>query len=194
VRHLDRLLESAALSDQPDMFLPDVKHALPAEILPLARQQVTRTLITLANARSRELNQRVERQIARMQTYYRDMQSELDDQQHRSEVRGAAVEKFAPRREALQREERLRVAELRQKSRLSVHLRLAHLLLIRQAKLRIEGRLVSERGREHPLQLVWDPFLESLEALPCPGCQTPTFVFVTGRQNRLNCPHCIELP
>ena len=193
VRHLERFLESEHLGDHPELFLPEVKHATPAEIFPLARQQVTRTLVPLCNARSRELNERLERQVARMQRYYRDMRSELDQQQHRAQQRGSDLDKYVQRRESLEREQRLRVTELRQKSTLHVQLRLAHLLVIRQPKLRVQAHLVSDRpAAVHPLELVWDPFLESLEAVPCPGCQTPTYRLVADRFRRLACPQCVN--
>jgi hypothetical protein len=190
VRHIDRLLEGERLANQPDLFLPDAKHAAPAEILPLARQEVVRSLASLANAQARELHERVERQAARMQRYYRDMLKELEQQQQRAEQRGTDLEKYAARREALQREQRLRVAELRQKSSLYVHLRLATLLIIRQPKLRINAQLVSDRGRAGFPELIWDPLIESLDAVPCPECQRPTFTFDVDRYRRLACPGC----
>ena len=192
VRHLVRLLESGGLGDHPDFFAPDVKHASPAEIFSLARQQVTRTLVTLCNVRGRELNERLQRQVLRMQCYYRDMRSELDEQRNRVEQRGGDLEKHVQRRESLEREERLRIAELRQKNSLHVELRLAHLLVIRQPKIRVQARVVSARGVGHPLQLVWDPFLESLEAVPCPECLAPTFLFAADRYRRLACPQCVN--
>lgn len=52
--------------------------------------------------------------------------------------------------------------------------------------------MVSARGVGHPLQLVWDPFLESLEAVPCPECLAPTFLFAADRYRRLACPQCVN--
>ena len=138
---------------------------------------MVRTLSPLANARRRELNDRVERQAARMEQYYADMLEELEEQQSRAQQRGTDLEKHAARRQSIEREQRLRVAELRQKSALGVHLRLAALLVVRQPKLRIEARTVSERGPSQDLELVYDPLLESLEAVPCPGCHRPTYAF-----------------
>lgn len=190
VRHLDPLLDSAFLADRPDVFLPDAKHATPAEVFSLARQEVVRTLAPLANARARELNDQVERQAARMERYYADMLVELEEQQQRAEHRGTDLEKYGSRRQSLEREQRLRIAELRQKSALYVHLQLVTLLVIRQPKLRIAAHVLSERGGHAELELVFDPLVESLEAVPCPQCQRPTFTFVMDRLRRLACAQC----
>jgi hypothetical protein len=41
-----------------------------------------------------------------------------------------------------------------------------------------------------PLELVWDPLTEALEAPPCPTCGRPTYAFDLTRQGHLICPAC----
>jgi hypothetical protein len=101
--------------------------------------------------------------------------------------------KFAARREALGREEQVRIAELRQKGTLKVHLRLINLLVIHQPKLLLTAA-VSAPGGDGPLELAWDPLIDGLEAVPCPGCGHPTFAFEVDRQKRLVCPSCAAAP
>ncbi|HEV3085200.1 MAG TPA: hypothetical protein VGY66_35905, partial [Gemmataceae bacterium] len=74
-----------------------------------------RSFASMANTRGRELSERMERQIARMTRYYADLRAEVQEQADKVSARGEDTSKFALRRESLEREERLRIAELRQK-------------------------------------------------------------------------------
>jgi hypothetical protein len=72
---------------------------------------------------------------------------------------------------------------------LRVHLRLLNLLVIQQPKLMLRCLVESEKTAA-PLELVWDPLLEVLEAPPCPECARPSFSLVFNRQARPVCPAC----
>src|SRR5262249_49495527 len=122
--------------------------------------------------------------------YYADLREELEEQIRRAAARGDATAPFVPRREALEREERLRIAELRQKNSLSVELRLLNLAVVQQPKLQLHAAVVSSRTTA-PLELVWDPLVEALEAPPCPSCGRPTFAFGLDRHGRLLCQTCL---
>jgi hypothetical protein len=92
---------------------------------------------------------------------------------------GARVSQFiaAARREAIDREESLRIAELRQKSSVRVGIQLGSLVLVEQPKLQIKAG-VSVKGRlVERLDLVWDPLSDALEPVPCARCGQPTFAF-----------------
>jgi len=196
VRHLEALLDRARLTEQPSTFLAEARRPSVAAIYPTVRAQVVRTVASLANTRGRELSQRVERQIRRMVRYYGDLRSELDVQIRRARDRGEDLAKFDPRREAIDREERLRVADLRRKSTLRVQLRLANLLLIRQPKLLLRSTVTCQRRptATTQLDLVWDPLTESLEAATCPRCQSPTYVFQLDSRSQPACPACHNRP
>jgi hypothetical protein len=187
VRHLERLLEWTHLAEEPWEPLPEVRHSGLAKAYPLARERVVRTLAALANTRARELTERLGRQVERMQRYYNDLRAEITEQADRAQSRGDDVAKFASRREALDREQQLRIAELRQKNTLKVQLRLNSLLEVRQPKLLVKASVGSI-----PLELVWDPLTEGLEAVPCPSCGQPTFVLNLNRHGELGCPMCPE--
>jgi hypothetical protein len=193
VRHLDELLDHTRLAEHPAAPLAEARRLSLAAAYPPARERVVRSLATLANTRSRELSERLDRQVTRMSRYYADLRGELDEQARRGRGGEESAAKRAARREALDREERLRTAELRQKSTLRISLRLLHLLLIQQPKLLLRAQVASAKASA-PLELVWDPLTEALEAAPCPDCGRPTFAFDLTRQGRLVCPACAAAP
>jgi hypothetical protein len=190
VRHRDALLDRSRLAEQPAQPLPEARRASLTAVYPVAREQVLRSLTALAHARSRDLTERVEKQIARMTQYYADLRNELEEQGRRARDKDEAAARREARRAAIDREEKVRVAELRQKSALRVHLRLLQVLLVQQPKLLIQAQVAAPDRGPGRLELVWDPLLEALEAAPCPECGRPTYAFELTRQGRVACPAC----
>ena len=125
-----------------------------------------------------------------MTRYYGDLRSELNTQVERAKARGDDPSKYAGRVAAIDREERLRVTELRQKSTLQIELRLANLLIAHQPKLLLGGILTVVRRSSEPLPLVWDPLVGMLEAIPCPGCLRPTYGLQVNARRQVGCPAC----
>ena len=191
VRHVEKLLDTSRLSEHPSRPLPEARRLSLAAAYPLARDEAVRVVAPLANTRRRELAERLERQIRRMTRYYHDLRAELDDQAGRARDDEARA-RVTTRREAVEREERLRVAELRQKSTLHVHLRLLNLAIIEQPKILLQCEVASPNRPSGRLELVWDPLLEGLEAVPCPACGRPTFAFGLTRQGEVICSACAE--
>jgi hypothetical protein len=194
VRHLEQLLDHSRLAEQPATPLPEARRLSLAAAYPLARERVVPTVAALANQRAREVNDHTERQIARMVRYYSDLCSELEEQVTRAQARSEDVSKFAGRREALEREERFRVAELRQKSALRVELRLLNVLVVEQPKLLIQTPVLMKGKPVAALEVVWDPLVDAVEAVPCPECGKPTYSFAWRRQGGLVCPACAAQP
>lgn len=190
VRHLERLLDRARLTDLPAAPLPEARHGGLARGSRVARDRVVRTVAALANVRGRELSERVDRQVARMARYYADLRAEAAEQAERAQSRGGDMAPVVARREALDREEQVRTAELRQKATLRVRLRLSNLLVIHQPKLWLEATVSGPKSLAARLELVWDPLVEALEAVACPGCGHPTFALEVVPPGRLACPDC----
>jgi hypothetical protein len=193
-RHLEELLEPARLAETPSLPLPEARRLSLAAAYPIARERVLRTVAALANTRGREQSDFVEKQILRMTRYYGDLREELEDQMRRAEARGDDLARFAGRREALEREEKVRVAELRQKSALRVTVRLLLLLLVQQPKLLVRGTVTADGKALGTLEVVWDPLVEAVEALPCPECGRPTFALTLTRFGKLVCGECAASP
>ena len=194
VRHLDQLLDHGRLSEAPAAPLAEARRLSLVAAYPLARDAVLPTVAALANIRGREAAAHVERQVARMSRYYADLRAELGEQVRRATGRGEDLARFAGRREALEREERFRITELRQKSTLRVELRLLTVLVVEQPKLLVRGTVQGKRNETGPLELVWDPLMGAVEAVPCPACGRPTYSWAWARQGRLVCPTCAAAP
>ncbi len=190
VRHLDRLLDHSHLAERPALPRPEARRQSVAAAYRVAREQVLRTVAGLAHGRRRALDQRVEQQITRLRQYYADLRGELEGQSQRARNAEEAAVRLAERQQALEREERLRVAELLQKSALRVQMRLLQLLLIQQPKLLLLASAVAPSKLGVPLELVWDPLIEAVEAPVCPSCGHPTYAFESNRQGQLVCPTC----
>ena len=196
VRHLEALLDRSRLTEAPWEPLAEAIHPGLASAYPVARDRVVRTLAALANARGRDLQGQLTRQLGRMARYYADLRAEVAEQASKTEGRATAdPTKFAARLAALEREEQTRAAELRQKSTLRVQLRLITLLVIRQPKLLIRSQVLAPSGSiAGRLDLVWDPLIDALEAAACPRCGHPTFALMIDRQGSLICPTCAAAP
>jgi len=197
VRQLDALTAAGKLSEMPEVPLPEAPHASLAAGYRLAREHATRSFSALANVRRREGASRVEKQIARMVDYYAQLRQEAKEHADRAAARGGensdaqSAERAASRIEAIDREEHLRIAELRQKSAVRVQVKLSGLMLVVQPKLLLD---VSAESRPPlppaRLEAVWDPLTESLEAISCPQCGQPTFEFRATRTG-LVCANCL---
>ena len=136
---------------------------------------------------------RPDRERRRIARYYADLRAEVFEQASRARGKlDADASKFAARLEGLDREEHVRGAELRQKRTLRVQLRLITLLVVRQSKHLLRS-VVQAPGRiaDGRLDLVWDPLIEAIEAVPCPRCGHPKFALALDLQGALTCPSCV---
>ncbi len=136
------------------------------------------------------MHERLDTQIARLTRYYADLRQEMAEQLQRARNAEEAKTRHAERLTALQHEEQLRVAELRQKNVLRVELRLLQLLRIEQPKLQIRASLQAPDHAPGQLTLIWDPLLEVLEAPTCPTCHRPSYSFQLGKYGQITCEFC----
>jgi hypothetical protein len=191
VRQLDALLAFNRLSEAPEVPLPETPHVSLASGYEIARRHAARSVASLANARRRDWSGTIQKQIARMSGYYAQLRQEAVEQTARSTDAAVAEARKQSRREAIDREERLRIAELRRKSALCVQVKLSRLMIVQQPKLVISLKLASPGRLPAPakLEATWDPISNSMEAIPCLKCGQPTFEFETDRAG-LKCTRC----
>lgn len=191
VRHVEQILDPTRLAEQASQPLPPARAISLHAGYQLARGQILRSVAALANNRGRELSEWCDVQIGRLQQYYADMRLELEEQKKRATANAEeAAIRLAERRAALAREEQLRIAELRQKSQLHADLRLLQLLRIEQPKLLVQISVSAADHATGRLDVVWDPLLETIEAVPCPVCEKPSYEFTLSKSGQLACSSC----
>ena len=194
LRHLEDLLRRDLLSEAPEFLLPEAHNSGLLAAYQAACRHVAPTAAALANARRRDWTARVEKQIARMTDYYAQLRHEAQEQASRNDD---AAARAAARIESIDREQALRISELRQKSAVRTQIKLLSLLLIEQPKLLIQADLVAKSGAQGHFQIVWDPLSESMEPVDCPRCRQPTFTLDLERSaghraeaTRIICGNC----
>ena len=148
------------------------------------------TVAALANTRAREWSSRAATQIQRMSGYYSRLREEANAVYHNGDG-AAAPSRTAARVEAINREERLRIAELRQKSTLRVQVKPTNLMIVQLPKLRLSVAINEKNRLVGRLDVVWNPLFEAFEAPTCPACGQPTFALRICR-NSLGCDSCME--
>jgi hypothetical protein len=188
-RQLDATLAFERLSGEPDVPLPEAPHRGLAAGYRVSRSHAVRSLASMANARRREWSGAVHKQIERMRGYYTRLREEAAAPAGKAADPAAAAARARARKESIDREEQLRIAELRRKSELRVELKLTNLLLVYQPKLKVSVSVTSKGRPPQPLDLVWDPVTDSVEAASCPRCGQPTFKLEIDRHG-LKCPSC----
>jgi hypothetical protein len=189
VRQLDGLLAFDRLSPEPDIPLPEAPHRGAIAGYRTALAHTIRSVSPLANARRREWAGSVEKQIARMRGYYARLRDETAVSPGRIADPAVAEARLRDRRQSIDREEQLRIAELQRKAELRVEVKLIGLLTLYQPKLLLHASVVPKSGAPLPIRLVWDPQSDSIDAATCPACLQPTFHLQIGRRG-LNCLQC----
>jgi hypothetical protein len=64
------------------------------------------------------------------------------------------------------------------------------MLRVEQPKLLVQTVLTNEDHVPGRLEVVWDPLLEVVEAVPCPLCGKPSYDFALSRHGQVGCPDC----
>ena len=59
--------------------------------------------------------------------------------------------------------------------------------MIYQPKFLLRCTLSKSKYPQAHIDMVWDPLLEALEAIPCPACQRPTFSLALERDGSVWC-------
>ncbi|OGO37068.1 MAG: hypothetical protein A2Z03_03035 [Chloroflexi bacterium RBG_16_56_8] len=193
VRYLEALLDGERLSETRRWAFADAP-SLPLDRVYLtAREAVVRTVRAEVHTRQHQTQQRLAEQTERMKRYYADLRAELAERIEKAHARGDEIESLELRRDALNREETLRLDELARKAQVRVQLRLVNLLHVKIPRLLIHTRVSAKpfpAVRPATLTLTWDPLVEKTDALVCPNCQQPTFELQINRQGELHCPKC----
>jgi len=160
-----------------------------------ARERVVGTATSVAHTHRLEQEQRTMRQAERMHGYYRDLREEMQERLERARQDGRTtpetLHSLEERLQRLTQEEKVRIAELRQRSGLRIHLRLLNLMVVYYPKFSLQLHLVLKKAPAMEIPLVWDPLASHLEPPSCIHCQRPTRILAQGRRGDLGCPECM---
>lgn len=195
-RHLEGLLRAGTydLSAERPFPCPDAPSRPLAQAYAMARERVAATALSVGRGHQREHEERLGRQVARMERYYGDLRDELQERLAKARQDGRTspktVASLEERLAGIGREERVRVDEVRRRSALRVSVGLTNLLLLAYPKLRVAATLTPKRGPDLSLDLVWDPLAGQLEPPDCPSCSRATRQLAQGGRGEWVCPGC----
>jgi len=196
VRHLEPLLDERRLSDARLWPYPDAPSLPLSRAYAVARDRVVRTVAAEAESRSREIGAAIARQSERTVRYFADLRAELRERREKAGAGSDQDESLRLRLEAVDREEALRLDDLRRKAALRVDLRLRNILHLKALRLFLTAQPVAAGRapvRAVSLTLTWDPVAGKLDAVACPHCRQPAYELQLTARGELRCPACADL-
>ncbi|MSP13821.1 MAG: hypothetical protein EXR62_12805 [Chloroflexi bacterium] len=203
VRYLEPLLAGERLSEVRLWPYPDAP-AMPLErAYLLAQERVIRNVTATAHSLKHEMEARLAVQTEQMVRYFADLREEFLERVKKAAARGDDSASLHLRLEALDREEKLRLEEIRHNALLRVQLKLINMLHVKIPRLFLRARLVPTKVGEArvatpstliPLNLTWDPVVGKTDAIDCPNCKHPTYILMLNRRGELRCPVCSDDP
>jgi hypothetical protein len=192
-RHLESVLDDRRLADGRLWAHPDAPSLPLGRAYEMARDRVLRTVAAEAAGRSRAIRAASGRQSERTVRYFADLRAELRERLEKARGKGDQAESLRLRLEAVDREEAVRLEDLRRKAALRAELRMRNMLHLKAPRLFLAAQIVTGgRGpaRAIPLTLTWDPVVGKLDAVACPHCGQPAYEFRLTAHAELRCPGC----
>ncbi len=196
VRHLELLLNERRLTDARLWPYPDAPSLPLSRAYVMARDRIVRTAAVEAASRSRDIRAAIARQSERTVQYFADLRAELRERLEKAGAKSNQSESLCLRLEAIDREEALRLDDLRRKAALRVELRVRNILHLKSPRLFLAAQFITAGrapARTIPLTLTWDPVVGKLDAVPCPHCQQPAYEFLLTSRGEFRCPACTGL-
>ena len=192
VRHLEQLLDPARLAEQPASPFPPARVSSLNSGFRLARGQLLRTLASLANNRGRELHERCDIQVKRLERYYADLRTELDEQKRRARNVEEAAARHAERLAALEREESAwrKACQKKHSARRSA---VATNAADRATQVVGAGLADSRRSRFGTAGSSMGSLAgngASGKPPSCPNCGKPSYQFTLSRSGKIGCASC----
>ncbi len=191
LRRLDEAIERFGLSPRPWEPLPMAEELPVGQTYGIARAELERRILSTLGNRRRQLEWRLERESGRAAAYYAELLRELEEEQAGLATDDPTRSRLEARARAIQVEQEGRLAELRSKYRLEVHVGLLSVLRLYQPKLVFQGRLAG-KSREAEVTLVWDPVENAGDPARCSLCNGFTYELGVSRSGAVGCPPCLD--
>lgn len=191
LRRLDEAIERYGLSPGSWEPLPTAEELPVGQTYGIARAELERRILSTLGNRRRHLEWRLERESGRAAAYYAELLREIREEQTALPPDDPGWLRLESKARAIEMEREGRLAELRRKYRLEVHVSLLSVLRLYQPKLVFRGRLA---GKTHGAEvtLVWDPVENTGEPARCSLCAGFTYQLGLTRPGAVACPPCLE--
>jgi len=192
VRQFLERLGRADLAEDPGeaLGLDPAERPDAGRLYEVAREELERGLLSDLQVRKLALEARRERELGRISSYFDQSVSELTEELADARDDPEQSQRLLGKIAAVQTERTRQLSQVRAKHDLSVRAGLSSVLEVVQPKVVFPCRIEAPRLPATEFTLVWDPFLETWLAPPCPTCGKPTTRFVVKRLKGLSCPLC----
>ncbi len=191
LRRLDEAIERYGLSSEPWEPLPTAEELPVGQTYSVARAELERRIPSTLGSRRRHLEWRLERESGRATAYYGELLRELREEQNALPADDPGRPRIESKARAIQMEQEGRLAELRGKYRLEIHVSLMSVLRLYQPKLVFRGTLAGKTHRAE-IALVWDPVENTGEPARCSHCSAFTYQLGLIRPGAVACTSCLE--
>lgn len=133
------------------------------------------------------------RDIGRIESYFQDMRTEMEDEIERRHLKGEDLEIRKEKMAQIEAEKTSKLAALKEKYRLRLTLRPVALLLARLPVRRCEI-LVKRRKGERLLSLVYNPLSRAFDPMVCEACGTDVYTLgFCDEALHILCPPCAAI-
>ncbi len=193
-RRLKELLEYAQIVEEAPIPYPDVPGGISLlDGYLLAKKEALEKLRLITRGYTEKLNVHLVQETDRIRKYFEGMQEELGERKKKAEKESKEVVGIEQQQTSLQLEKEMRILDLHKKMTLKVHFKLEQLLFVKYPKILTPARILPKRGNPSEVVIVWNPHMQAIEPLSCPGCRRPTLQFVEGARGAVECLQCRKI-
>jgi hypothetical protein len=175
------------LEDDPQPALPSDELT---QLFPIALRGVQPEIRRLSGAIEQSANRRLARDTERIDSYYKDLLSQIEKRIARRAADPDAAGKERSRVAATQLDRAAKLQDLARKYSLKIRIQPGDVLVVPLPVREISARLIRKKA-ERVTKLHWNPKLGALESPWCEGCSGPAHpLFLCDERVHLLCKSC----
>jgi hypothetical protein len=161
-----------------------------AQLFPIALRGVQPEIRRLAAGIEQSANRRLARDTERIDSYYKDLLSQIGKRIARCAADPKAAEKERSRAAATQLDRAAKLEDLVRKYSLKIRIQPGDILAVSLPVREISARLIRKKA-ERVAKLHWNPKLGALESPWCEGCSAPAYpLFLCDDRVHFLCKSC----
>ena len=178
------------LEEDPQLTIPRDELG---QLFPIALRGVQPEIRRLAAGIEQSVNRRLARDSERIDSYYKDLLSQIGKRISRRAADVEAVEKERSRANATQLDRSAKLEDLLRKYSLKTRIQPGDVLVVPLPVREISTRLIRKKA-ERVTKLHWNPTLGTIESPWCEGCSTPAHpLFLCDDRVHFLCKSCAAL-